>query len=65
MKQAAEAQRLKEESARAAAAITRQREAEAAKNSSIKEMIRRQKEEAEDRRAMVSDCRADTGVGGG
>lgn len=65
MKQAAEAQRLKEESARAALAITRQREAEAAKNSSIKEMIRRQKEEAEDRRAMVSDCRADTGVGGG
>lgn len=34
--------------------ITKQREAEAAKNSSIKEMIRRQKEEAEERKAMVS-----------
>ena len=41
MKQAAEAQRLKEESARNAMLITKQREAEAAKNSSIKEMIRR------------------------
>ena len=65
MKQAAEAQRLKEESARAAMQITRQREAEAAKNSSIKEMIRQQKAEAMDRKEMVSDFRADTGVGGG
>lgn len=65
MKQAAEAQRLKEESARAAMQITNQRKAEAAKNSSIKEMIRQQKAEAMDRKEMVSDYRADTGVGGG
>ena len=65
MKQAAEAQRLKEESARAAMQITNQRKAEAAKNSSIKEMIRQQKAEAMDRKEMVSDYRANTGVGGG
>lgn len=54
LKHATEAQRLKEESDRNAMVIKRQRDQEAAKNHSIKEMIRRQKMDAEERKALVS-----------
>lgn len=54
LKHAAEAQRLKDESGRNAMLIKKQRDQEAAKNNSIKEMIRRQKMDAEERKALVS-----------
>jgi len=52
MKILEDASRTKEESLKNAISINKQREAEAHKNSSIKEMIRRQKADAEERRAM-------------
>ena len=45
---------MKEESGRNETLIKRQRDQEAAKNNSIKEMIRRQKMDAEERKALVS-----------
>ena len=46
------AAKLKEDSLKNAIAINKQRENEAMKNSSIKEMIRRQKADGEERRAL-------------
>jgi hypothetical protein len=54
LKQAQEAQRLKEQSAKNAEIIAMQREQEYIKNSSIKQMIRQQKYEAESRKDEVS-----------
>lgn len=52
MKVLEDASLTKEQSLKNAIAINKQREADANKNSSIKEMIRRQKADAEERRAM-------------
>lgn len=49
-----EAQRLKEESSKNSMIIRRQKEQEVMKNNSIKEMIRKQKMDAEERKEMVS-----------
>jgi hypothetical protein len=49
-----EAQRLKEESTKNGMIIRRQKEQEVMKNSSIKEMIRKQKMDAEERKELVS-----------
>ena len=54
MKQIQEAQRLKEESAKNAQIIALQKEQEYMKNNNIKEMIRQQKLEAEERKRLVS-----------
>ena len=54
LRQVNEAQRLKDESTKNGMIIRRQKEQEVMKNSSIKEMIRKQKLDAEDRKEMVS-----------
>ena len=54
MKQISEAQRLKDESAKNAQIIALQKEQEYMKNNNIKEMIRQQKLEAEERKRLVS-----------
>ena len=54
LRQVNEAQRLKYESTKNGMIIRRQKEQEVMKNSSIKEMIRKQKLDAEDRKEMVS-----------
>ena len=54
MKQLSEAQRLKEESAKNSQIIALQKEQEYMKNNNIKEMIRQQKLEAEERKRLVS-----------
>ena len=54
MKQIQEAQRLKEESMKNAQIIALQKEQEYMKNNNIKEMIRQQKLEAEERKRLVS-----------
>ena len=54
LRQMNEAQRLKEETNKNNMIIRRQKEQEVMKNNSIKEMIRKQKCDAEERKEMVS-----------